>query len=410
MSTQDPTSRSAINLLLHEDAPASRPQRTLRKHYKVWQACDFCRRHKYKCSGGTPCARCARSRGGRCTYELPYKRDKRRQSNVQDTPSSSTSREQSAAFASRDAPPDSYYGSSSNISFLRQAQEALDNDVNEAVYRIGDREFPDFEVASFILPPEPVAKELVDRYFNFNSPTYRFLDPQEIGKSLKKLYADPVSLDPSRAAVLFLIFAWGADGVKKPHCGTANSIRYFQAAERHLKGVQLSLIKVQADLLRSLYNLSSSRANAAWTLFGVVVRDAQALGLHRRLHKVDDENLHLLQRQLWTAIYILDRYLAVYFGRPCAIHDEDVDQSFPELSSDTNELDKSLLAPRYHAELAVILGRAMRLLYGPVIATSGTLATADNLYREICVWKEELPAFLNAQKLDPNCLEGLFRR
>lgn len=318
------------------------------------------------------------------------------------------------ADAEADGPSreDTYYGNSSGISFLRQVQSALDQDVNASVYQLGDREFPDFETASFVLPPENVAKELVDRYFTFNSPTYRFLHRPEVDEALRHLYRDPTSLDDSRAAILFLLMAFGADcASRKMHYGFANSVRYYQAADRRLSRSKLNLRTVQASTLKCLYVLSASKSNTAWRTFGIVVREAQTLGLHRRSNSPECLEKEL-KRRLWGSIYTLDRYLAVLFGRPCAIHDEDVDQEMPSAndiygSEAGSGAKEALAAPLHHAKLASILGKAIRLLYGPGQAE---VQAAQNLFAELCTWHAELPVFLDSAKVDTSMLEDLYKR
>lgn len=64
-----------------------------------------------------------------------------------------------------------------------------------------------------------------------------------------------------------------------------------------------------------------------------------ALGLHRKWYvKMGRNGSTYLERELrkrifWSA-YTLDKYLSIMFGRPRLLHDEDVDQEFPDLAND----------------------------------------------------------------------------
>lgn len=100
---------------------------------------------------------------------------------------------------------------------------------------------------------------------------------------------------------------------------------------------------IQARLGQCLYLLSSSRANECWYAFGTALQLIAALGLHRRCYakmsKIGSTYLEqeLRKRIFWSA-YTLDKYLSIMFGRPRLLHDEDIDQEFPDQMNDDDML------------------------------------------------------------------------
>ena len=186
-----------------------------------------------------------------------------------------------------------------------------------------------------------------------------------------------------------------------------------------------TLSSVQALLGCSLWVLSNQRFNHCWTLFGTVTRLLLALGLNRRKAVSDTSHSDLVQeecgkRVFWCA-YVLDKYLSSMFGRPCALHDDDIDQDMPTVIEDTdisatainttgtNKMN-SMMAPLYHQKLGQILSQTLRRLYGiQPLEHSALLEITAELGREVDRWREDLPAFLNQEKVDSWNLVGPFR-
>jgi hypothetical protein len=113
-----------------------------------------------------------------------------------------------------------YVGSASTVSFLMRIQKRLhqhQNDSashNSSIFTFGDAPLPDCDPSFFVLPPKADAQRLVERYFNFSTPTYRFLHRPTIEKLLDEFYetqGDMRSKEeaPAKTAVLLLVFAQG---------------------------------------------------------------------------------------------------------------------------------------------------------------------------------------------------------
>lgn len=73
--------------------------------------------------------------------------------------------------------------------------------------------------------------------------------------------------------------------------------------------------------------MGSSNPQATWAIIGVAMRHAVELGLHRRR----DEKLTVqseLRRRIFWSVFILDRNVSLYHGRPVSLADEECVPSF----------------------------------------------------------------------------------
>ena len=188
---------------------------------------------------------------------------------------------------------------------------------------------------------------------------------------------------------------------------------------------RITLTSIQYRLLVIHYLLNHSRMHEAWSLFGIVVRHAQALGLHDASRKPSGDHTcrQFRQRTFWV-IYINDRILSSVFGRPCAIHDEDVDQEECLLSNDENITssgcdivrpdDLCLTAALVHyARLARILGNILRQFYclSKTRQTMSCLhALATDFETSLANWLRGLPAYLNFAILPSSALSVTLHR
>jgi hypothetical protein len=394
---------------------------------KTARACDKCRALKRKCDGQKPCLRCVQQRLA-CNYNTPYRRG-----NVGEIEKNATLTENITMTAN--SPPDSplsneatteeiYLGKASGITFFRKAKERLVDTRREhntsSSLAFSDQKFHETSSGLFILPPKEVTKRLVDHYFEFCSPTYRYLHRQTVMHSLAVLYEDHERLDPAQCAIIFMCCAWSANStsdLKGPYTGAVDSERFYQAAKSQLDRANVnSLAALQAHFMVCLYLLFSSRINQAWIMMGIIVRLAQAMGLHRRtVYRSVLEN-ELGKRTFWS-IYVLDRYLSVILGRPCALHDDDIDQELPsvlddsELSPDArNEgVYREMFAPVAHVKLAKIMGSILKEFYG-CKTHAGPQVDPSSILEELTSWKKELPDFLDGSKVSAVSLPVIFKR
>lgn len=188
---------------------------------------------------------------------------------------------------------------------------------------------------------------------------------------------------------------------------------------------RITFASLQARLLVTHYLLNHSRMHEAWSTFGIVVRQAQALGIHRRSPRPpSDHRLGEYRKRLFWVIYINDRILGSIFGRPCAIHDDDIDQEECTMANDeditvlecktvSDGTFCSAAALIHYARIARILGRILGEFYRPAIKNqtiSQLFEAAAEFDRLLNEWQDSLPAYLNYVVLPPSALSVMTQR
>lgn len=136
-------------------------------------------------------------------------------------------------------------------------------------------------------------------------------------------------------AFLFVILAIAKRSEPEDRCASDEDARrgalfYLHCARRSMaiaSAVRADHIDV---LLAALYGarlLITLRQSAeSWSLLGVAIRAAQAIGLHRDGTKLGlDAVTTERRRRLWAMIYYLDRTTSMLLGRPQAIDDKTAD-------------------------------------------------------------------------------------
>jgi len=113
-----------------------------------------------------------------------------------------------------------YIGPASGVSFLLRVQKRLDRAISfshsSSVFTFGDAPLdpPESDSSFCMMLPRDDAQRLVDRYFDFGMPTYRFLHRPTIQKWFVELYETlgimrDAQSAPAKVALLFMIFAHG---------------------------------------------------------------------------------------------------------------------------------------------------------------------------------------------------------
>ncbi|CAI7652800.1 unnamed protein product [Penicillium bialowiezense] len=354
--------------------------RSRKERVRVTRACDRCRRRKIKCNGTQPCGFCLRAKAC-CTFVKAYARgripsipasgDRRSPRAVDQEPASENLLEyqqysallpkvvattgaselhsnhvspldvapstfdyddsQSSPSPSQTDLQGNYIGPASGVSFLLRIQKRLHKAISSSqansIFAFGDAPMPrpEFDPSFCMMLPKDDAQRLVDRYFDFAMPTYRFLHKPTLQQWFNEFYDTLGAMHDqqnasARIALLFMVFAHAR--VYMPESDQPGP----------------SDLSVQARLLQCYYLLTQSRINHCWSLFGTVSHLALAIGLNRKdpsdfatgLNVVDAE---CRRRTFWCA-YTLDAYLSAALGRPRTFHDNDIDAELPACVED----------------------------------------------------------------------------
>lgn len=101
----------------------------------------------------------------------------------------------------------------------------------------------------------------------------------------------------------------------------------------------LSVGTVQAFTLVTVFMLCSCQINGAFLFFGIAVRAAYSIGLHRtEVNARFGSDVGRSRDMLWRSLRVVDLYLSTSMGRPPVSSDVDCTVSYRTQDSDGNEL------------------------------------------------------------------------
>jgi len=279
------------------------------------------------------------------------------------------------------------------------------------------------------LPDRSATAGLVEIYFDYAMPTYRFFHRPSVLSWLAD-YHSGSQMSPVRQAIVLMVLATaslfiavrGFARLDSDEEALQDAERFYQAARRIVSEEtgRAKLESVQARLAVCLYLLHTSRPNQAWYTFGTTVQMIFALGLHRKQHeshKLQDAVVVECRRRSFWAAATLDTYLSIMLGRPSLLHEDDIDQEHPRpvhdedmsLTDDTKG-DAAVEASILHAKIGSILKKASYEQYSMNRKTNPrrTDQTA-RLNADLAAWKASLPVVLSGAVHTAN-LVPVFRR
>lgn len=376
-----------------------------RKKARVEQACDRCRSRKVRCDGAQPiCGNCSK-RNQHCVYN-PRLRSRYSAQYIQEL-------ERKAAFASangvipqpsqaKESPPpqgdamgstggdgsEKFYGSSSAASFAQLVQAAanvgriesdsgpdLDSTEADNVFRKGSTNGsvvstgsgiyqmsrPGHSSASgeWVFPPRKTADSYVDSYFAYSYSLYPFVHKPTFMRAYESIWTGEgyEEDDDLFYCIVNLVFALGA--LLGPHPDPfVNSKAFYDRSRQFLRYDIFepgSILLLQALLLSGQYLQASQNPAACWNVFGLAIRVAQEVGLHRDRYILSRSNIieQQLCRRLWYGCLILERITSTTFGRPLMVPQKfDVDP--PCCVDDEYIGDSSIASPPLSAPPSVI--------------------------------------------------------
>ncbi|TEY44385.1 hypothetical protein BOTCAL_0352g00050 [Botryotinia calthae] len=363
-------------------------QQHVRKRRRTQLACNSCRQRKTACNGDRPsCSSCMR-RGVQdsCSYEEATVGSKASintgkslmtsspkpnvhfQSVSQSISSPSLAAGIAAspgnvgglAMVSDTETQDSLYGGSSTIALVSQVRQAISDQavpINET-HRPSIDSLPqphvevetlhEQDVANFVLPQRQQADEFLNCYWEFVHPVFPLLNLRTFNATYERLWLSSPGkgLDGDELnetifhATLNLVFALGCQYSKDvpPQRKSSYEDKLYRRSRRLLNfeildALQLSL--VQLFLLTGVYLQSTEHANRCWNVVGLAIRTAQGLGLNteNNSHRTSQSGYEI-KRRVWHCCILLDRLLAMTFGRPTMIRSGSYDVPEPSIIDD----------------------------------------------------------------------------
>lgn len=117
---------------------------------------------------------------------------------------------------------------------------------------------------------------------------------------------------------------------------------YFDfARDRALANIggNVSIATVQAFLLITLYTLNACQINGAFLFFGLAVRAAYSIGIHRtEVNSRFGPEMHRQRDRMWKSLRAVDLFLSTSMGRPPATSDVDCTVPYRATDGDGQEV------------------------------------------------------------------------
>lgn len=372
---------------------ASSPRSLIRP--RIANACDGCKQRKSKCDGQQPCTYCIRRQREDTCHYTPQRRTRRCQVQPRQTITRS-SRSSTTRYNSLDDEPltavdettpavaDVVTPVATRQPLMMDASPDDDTEVPREGRLLSDAQGK----LIFIGDCAPLSlfqsvRQLVTRYVGQNAfapETSRYsvlenaavesspylaahglpqVQPSNIGQAVANFISSKTGLidlfDNARltddiliwanlnqkpqdltSTINYLILAIGCQKVDE-----ASSQIYFDYARdqawRSLSG-NLSVGTSQAFVLMTIYMLCSCQINNAFIVFGVAVRAAHSIGIHRtEVNARFGPEIHRQRDRLWKSLRVVDLFLSTSMGRPPATSDVDCTVPYRVQDEDGNE-------------------------------------------------------------------------
>lgn len=101
----------------------------------------------------------------------------------------------------------------------------------------------------------------------------------------------------------------------------------------------LSIDTVQAFILVTIYMLCACQINGAFLFFGIAVRAAYSIGLHRtEVNSRFGPEIHRQRDRLWKSLRIVDLFLSTSMGRPPCTSDVDCTVPYRQVDDEGHEV------------------------------------------------------------------------
>lgn len=208
-------------------------------------------------------------------------------------------------------------------------------------------------------PSPAVAADLTTTFFDHVEPMYKLFHVPtlkafiEHGQPYLKRAPDAACNKALRAAIYFA----GASGMTEEECQVKYAKSHEQVVNEYRRIVDVALY--QADPLNTtelatlqaltLYVMSArvkDSSRRCWTMVGLLVRIARAMGIHR---EIAGESIFLaeLRRRLWYTLIFLDCYASIDRGSEPAIHPDTYTRLLPSHVNDIDfDQNTTTLTPR----------------------------------------------------------------
>ncbi|ORY57436.1 fungal-specific transcription factor domain-containing protein [Pseudomassariella vexata] len=365
---------------------------------RVQTACDSCKARKVKCDGKRPCGYCTRRQRPETCHYSPQQRRRaataaaarsppQQLPNSQHTPLTSaqphgTALTPAASVSSSRTPdghqqdsiqvanripgdPDDetevprearllcdaqgkliFIGDCAPLSFFQSVRQLVVSRVDQDAFAPQSSRYSVLENAPSAYhgssgdSPPTVSVETIERtvsvYLSTTAGLVDLFDNSRLVDDITLWASHGDSLDDASSAVNYLVLAIG---YQKDSEEMAQA--YFEYARdrafANLDG-NLSMSTVQAFVLVTLYMLGACQINGAFIFFGLSVRSAFSIGLHRtEVNSRFGHDVHRHRDRLWRSLRSVDLFLSTSMGRPPSTSDIDCTVPYRTVDADGHE-------------------------------------------------------------------------
>ncbi|KAK0204269.1 fungal-specific transcription factor domain-containing protein [Desarmillaria ectypa] len=239
---------------------------------------------------------------------------------------------------------ENYFGPSSSISLITSALSIKKKFTGgENTMRLRDyfnlqpweRATAEAETPHYVYPDNDLILSLVAIYFETINPLFPILHRPTFEKHVHEgLQLRDYNFGATLLLVLAVASRYSDDPrvLASPSSKLSSGWRFFEQVRIFKNAIYdpASLYELQFAVLGAIYAIGASIPQFSWTVIGIGLRSAIAIGLHRRKPEgykltVDDE---LKKRSFW-ALIMFDRLTSLYIGRPIMVQEEDFDLEPP---------------------------------------------------------------------------------
>ena len=224
-------------------------------------------------------------------------------------------------------------------SFLTEAD--LAHSVHESSYHLDDEAITTFEhINPYDVPTAETTHNLLNAYFTRVHPTFPILGRSTLTAQFRKFESGQPQRPPKKwLAILNLIFAIAAryshliqvdwKGDERDHFIYFTRARLLSVnSEAIFEHPDLQAIQITG--LVSIYFLSVSQINRAWSMSSIAIRWAIALGLNMRNDSPTlKDSLKEIRYRVWWTLYTLEHRLCSMTGRANCIRDDQCTTPLP---------------------------------------------------------------------------------
>lgn len=304
-----------------------------------------------------------------------------------------------------------YVGDSASLSFVQSVRRMV-------VSAIGDCDFTTDPLRHQIVEPTPQTStqlpdmspldldheecvRLSQQYLLATTGLIDLFDVPTYFRSLSSWTANKSRDTDVKSSIFYLVLAIGAQ-VSSPDGDQTLAEKFFLRG-KHMAFMTFtdapSLLTIQSYLCITMYMLGAVRRNGAYMHFGIAVRAAFALGMHKSsTHALFDEMEAGARRRIWRSVRVLDIFLSASLGRPPATSDLSMERDrggIPEgvaqLSAPNDPFANKVLA------LSDIFERIIIDVYMKKAVSTRLADSISGQYRD---WTSDLPESLQLANLE----------